>query len=228
MPSLISFYKSINNILNHIITMAGVNNIVKVANNKLQMLNFAKYNINSVAPDLVKFTPITHRLYERKTVYTPFTHPFHIVDPSPWPFCTSIALWFGALNTMAMVHNYVTVNIASGLMALFYLLFSLAGWWRDVIRESTYEFKHTAYVRRGLLLGMMLFIISEVMFFFGFFWAFFSFQFSAIARYWWGMATSYDYGDFTVEIIISQYFIVTIICCNSNNWSSFFSVFTLL
>ncbi len=202
MPSLISFYKSIynifnaqiqnlkinrsseqqmelndkntiNNILNHMITLVGVNNIVKVANNKLQMLNFAKYNINSVAPDLVKFTPITHRLYERKTVYTPFTHPFHIVDPSPWPFCTSIALWFGALNTMAMVHNYVTVNIASGLMALFYLLFSLAGWWRDVIRESTYEFKHTAYVRRGLLLGMMLFIISEVMFFFGFFWAFF-------------------------------------------------------
>ena len=59
------------------------------------------------------------------------------------------------------------------MFGLVYLIFSLASWWRDVIRESTYEFKHTPYVRKGLLMGMMLFIISEIMFFFGFFWAFF-------------------------------------------------------
>jgi len=126
-----------------------------------------------IEPNLLKFTPVTHAIYEKKTIYTPFSHPFHIVDPSPWPFCTSIGLWFIALNTIAMVHNYIEFNMVSFLMGVFYLLFSLAGWWRDVIRESTYEFKHTPYVRRGLLLGMMLFIISEVMFFFGFFWAFF-------------------------------------------------------
>ena len=126
-----------------------------------------------IEPDLIKFTPVTHTIFEKKTIYSPFSHPFHIVDPSPWPFCTSIALWFMALNTIAMVHSYIEFSIVSILMGLLYLLFSLAGWWRDVIRESTYEFKHTPYVRRGLLLGMMLFIISEVMFFFGFFWAFF-------------------------------------------------------
>jgi heme/copper-type cytochrome/quinol oxidase subunit 3 len=126
-----------------------------------------------IEPDLVKFTPVTHAIFEKKTIFSPFSHPFHIVDPSPWPFCTSIALWFMALNTIAMVHSYLEFNLVTCLMGLLYLLFSLAGWWRDVIRESTYEFKHTPYVRRGLLLGMMLFIISEVMFFFGFFWAFF-------------------------------------------------------
>jgi len=145
---------------------------------ELQELNeqYAIVNNSStvaVEADLVKFTPLTHAIYERKTIYSPFSHPFHIVDPSPWPFCTSIGLWFMALNTIAMVHSYIEVNVASFLIGLFYLLFSLAGWWRDVIRESTYEFKHTPYVRRGLLLGMMLFIVSEVMFFFGFFWAFF-------------------------------------------------------
>lgn len=146
--------------------------------NELQELN-EQYNIikntstTVIDADLVKFTPLTHAIYERKTIYSPFNHPFHIVDPSPWPFCTSIGLWFMALNTIATVHSYIEVNVASFLIGLFYLLFSLAGWWRDVIRESTYEFKHTPYVRRGLLLGMLLFIISEVMFFFGFFWAFF-------------------------------------------------------
>jgi heme/copper-type cytochrome/quinol oxidase subunit 3 len=146
--------------------------------NELQEVSEEYNNIRNsstlvVEADLAKFTPATHAIFEKKTIYSPFSHPFHIVDPSPWPFCTSIALWFMALNTIAMVHSYLEFNMVTFLMGLLYLLFSLTGWWRDVIRESTYEFKHTPYVRRGLLLGMMLFIVSEVMFFFGFFWAFF-------------------------------------------------------
>jgi cytochrome c oxidase subunit 3 len=46
-------------------------------------------------------------------------------------------------------------------------------WWRDVIREATFEEQHTVAVQKGLRLGMVLFIVSEVMFFFAFFWAFF-------------------------------------------------------
>jgi cytochrome c oxidase subunit 3 len=46
-------------------------------------------------------------------------------------------------------------------------------WWRDIIREATFEEQHTSIVQRGLRLGMVLFIISEIMFFFAFFWAFF-------------------------------------------------------
>jgi len=49
-------------------------------------------------------------------------------------------------------------------------------WWRDVIREATLEGQHTAKVLRGLRYGMILFIVSEVMFFFAFFWAFFYFS----------------------------------------------------
>lgn len=164
---------TVTNVVNNFISGIDLNIIMK--NVTAPVTPELTTNVNNVVimPDLVQFTPVSHKLYERKTFYTPFNHPFHIVDPSPWPFCTSIALWFTALNTIAMVHNYIAFNLASFLMGLLYLLFSLAGWWRDVIRESTYEFKHTAYVRRGLLLGMMLFIISEVMFFFGFFWAFF-------------------------------------------------------
>jgi cytochrome c oxidase subunit 3 len=51
-------------------------------------------------------------------------------------------------------------------------------WWRDIIREGLFEGQHTAKVLRGLRLGMILFIVSEVMFFFAFFWAFFYFAFN--------------------------------------------------
>jgi len=48
-------------------------------------------------------------------------------------------------------------------------------WWRDVLRESRTPGLHTPIVRLGLRYGMTLFIASEVMFFVGFFWAFFHF-----------------------------------------------------
>jgi len=60
-------------------------------------------------------------------------------------------------------------------------------WWRDVIREATYEGQHTMAVSSGLRMGMLLFIVSEVMFFFAFFWAFFHSSFNpspAIGGVW--------------------------------------------
>ena len=58
----------------------------------------------------------------------------------------------------------------TGFVALLYVMYT---WWRDVIREATFEDTHTVVVQKGLRLGMILFIVSEVMFFFAFFWAFF-------------------------------------------------------
>ena len=56
---------------------------------------------------------------------------------------------------------------------LLLVLTTLVVWWRDVIREGTYQGHHTLVVQKGLRYGMLLFITSEVMFFFAFFWAFF-------------------------------------------------------
>lgn len=46
-------------------------------------------------------------------------------------------------------------------------------WWRDIVREATLEAQHTQHVAVGLRWGVILFIVSEIMFFFAFFWAFF-------------------------------------------------------
>jgi len=60
--------------------------------------------------------------------------------------------------------------------ALIHLFFCAGCWWRDVIRESTFDLSHTKRVLVGLKLGMILFIVSEIMFFFAFFWSFFYFS----------------------------------------------------
>jgi cytochrome c oxidase subunit 3 len=45
-------------------------------------------------------------------------------------------------------------------------------WWRDVVRESLLGF-HTSKLEFSFRVGILLFISSEVLFFFSFFWAFF-------------------------------------------------------
>ena len=50
----------------------------------------------------------------------------------------------------------------------------MAGWWRDVIRESVVLGNHTPVVKLHLRYGMLLFIASEVMFFVAWFWAYFN------------------------------------------------------
>nr|ALO81701.1 cytochrome c oxidase subunit III [Phyllochaetopterus sp. AW-2015] len=68
------------------------------------------------------------------------------------------------------MHNYTYTPLFLGLMLL---PLTMICWWRDVIRESTFLGYHTSFVTSGLRMGMVLFIISEICFFFGFFWAFF-------------------------------------------------------
>lgn len=99
-------------------------------------------------------------------------HPFHLVDPSPWPFAASFASLFTTFGMVLYIHGYESgFNLLS--LGLFLLIFVSSLWWRDVVREATYEGHHTRRVQKGLRLGISLFIVSEVIFFFAFFWAFF-------------------------------------------------------
>jgi cytochrome c oxidase subunit III len=96
--------------------------------------------------------------------------PYHLVDPSPWPIIGALAGGLTVLGIIFAAHygNYIT--LAVGLLLVLTVMFL---WWRDVLKESRTPGMHTPIVRLGLRYGMMLFITSEVMFFVGFFWAFF-------------------------------------------------------
>lgn len=53
------------------------------------------------------------------------------------------------------------------------ILISSLQWWRDITREATLQGHHRIKVVYGIRWGILLFITSEVLFFFTFFWAFF-------------------------------------------------------
>jgi cytochrome c oxidase subunit 3 len=57
---------------------------------------------------------------------------------------------------------------------MFFLLSLIAATWFDnIIWEATFYGYHTKKVQKGIKFGMILFITSEIMLFFSFFWAFF-------------------------------------------------------
>nr|YP_009545810.1 cytochrome c oxidase subunit III [Ophioplinthus gelida]AYO99589.1 cytochrome c oxidase subunit 3 [Ophioplinthus gelida] len=97
-------------------------------------------------------------------------HPFHIVDRSPWPLGAAIGIM---VITTGLVSWFQGDNLLTIFLGLFILIIILSFWWRDIIRESTFLGMHSTYVVQGLKIGFILFIISEIMFFFSFFWAFF-------------------------------------------------------
>jgi cytochrome c oxidase subunit 3 len=100
------------------------------------------------------------------------SHHWHLVDPSPWPLMGALGAFCLTSGGVLYMHNYFGGSELFK-FGIFFLVFVMYGWWRDVIREATFEEQHNSAVQRGLRLGMLLFIVSEVMFFFAFFWAFF-------------------------------------------------------
>jgi cytochrome c oxidase subunit 3 len=98
------------------------------------------------------------------------THQYHLVNPSPWPLLGAFSAGLLAVGGVMYMHGSGWLLAALGFLCV---LTVMAGWWRDVIRESVREKAHTPIVKLGLRYGMSLFIASEVMFFAAFFWAFF-------------------------------------------------------
>jgi cytochrome c oxidase subunit 3 len=115
---------------------------------------------------------IINNIYINKTMKNYQKTPFHLVDPSPWPAAVSFSLFTLLTGTAMWMHNY-TGGGNTATIGLLGLILSCGGWFRDITREATFEGHHTTYVQSGIRIGMALFITSEVMFFFGFFWAFF-------------------------------------------------------
>lgn len=97
-------------------------------------------------------------------------HPFHMVDRSPWPLAGAL----GALTTtIGLVCWFQSDSITAAVTGLVTIIFITVLWWRDVTREATFLGLHTSKVTTGIKIGFILFVVSEVMFFFRFFWAFF-------------------------------------------------------
>jgi len=101
-------------------------------------------------------------------------HDYHILPPSPWPLIGSFSALIMAAGAIMWLHE-----VAHGgwvfLIGLAAVLFTMFSWWSDVIKEA-HAGDHTPVVALHLRYGMILFIASEVMFFVGWFWAWFDFS----------------------------------------------------
>jgi cytochrome c oxidase subunit III len=98
-------------------------------------------------------------------------HPYHLVDPSPWPFVGSLSalvMMFGGVLYMQDIASWVFILGVVG------VLFTMAGWFWEVIKEAEYRGFHNPVVQVSMRYGMVLFIASEVMFFVAWFWAYFN------------------------------------------------------
>ncbi|QFT77261.1 cytochrome c oxidase subunit 3 [Erythrobacter sp. THAF29] len=103
-------------------------------------------------------------------------HDYHILEPDIWPLIGSISALtftsgmvlsfypdlFGAASDIVMWAGL------AGLIATFFM------WFKNVVIEAQ-RGDHTPVVQLHMRYGMILFIASEVMFFVGWFWAFFDF-----------------------------------------------------
>jgi cytochrome c oxidase subunit 3 len=108
-------------------------------------------------------------------------HDYHLVDPSPWPIIGSVSaflMMLGAVFWMNSNASFWGLPLNGQpwifLIGIAGLLYTMAGWWSDVVKESVVKGDHTPVVKLHLRYGMILFIASEVMFFFAWFFAYFN------------------------------------------------------
>jgi cytochrome c oxidase subunit 3 len=100
------------------------------------------------------------------------THPYHIVDQSPWPIAISAVLLSLTTSAVLSFHGYPMGELL--LLCSFILLnWGMTLWFKDIITEASYLGAHTDKVQKGISLGVALFIISEIFFFLSIFWAYF-------------------------------------------------------
>ena len=95
-----------------------------------------------------------------------------MVSPSPWPILTSVSLLILTTSGVSSMHGFIN-SPYTFFIALFITCYSMILWFRDVIAEGTYKGNHTLAVQKGIYIGIVLFIVSEIFFFLAIFWAYF-------------------------------------------------------
>ncbi|MEE2995503.1 MAG: cytochrome c oxidase subunit 3, partial [Pseudomonadota bacterium] len=77
-------------------------------------------------------------------------HPYHLVDPSPWPFIGSISAFVMAIGAVLYMHGEVSWLLILGTVAV---MGTMAGWFWEVIKEAEFGGYHNPVVQVGMRYG---------------------------------------------------------------------------
>lgn len=127
--------------------------------------------------NFLKFSNISYinNFWVKYIVKSKRFHKWHLVSPSPWPFFSafsSFVLLVGLVLWMNRLYSTFGYPFSALNFGLICVLLSMFVWFRDISRESLLGY-HTFNVQWNIRSGFLLFIISEIMLFFSFFWAYF-------------------------------------------------------
>lgn len=95
-----------------------------------------------------------------------------LVENSIWP-CTTALSSMSLLLGLVMLFHMKIGGMELVIISSISLLISLYLWWKEVIIEGTYQGLHTKEVQHNLSFGFLLFVLSEALIFFSFFFSYF-------------------------------------------------------
>lgn len=100
-------------------------------------------------------------------------HATHMLDRSPWPILVSLNALFMLLGLVSYVTGYSN-GLTNTSFSFFILVYLISLWFYDIITESLFLGFHTYKISTGLIYGFLLFLLTEIMLFFAFFWGYFN------------------------------------------------------
>lgn len=133
----------------------------KRTNQKAQQESFKKFYLSLIEKKKLIFKYIINTWREQR-------HGLHIVSASPWPLYSALSAFLFVLGMVLWMHNFTSIPLISGIICL---ISTFIFWFRDIIRENVYMGYHTDRINACLRSGFILFLVSEVMLFFAFFWS---------------------------------------------------------
>jgi cytochrome c oxidase subunit III len=75
-------------------------------------------------------------------------HDYHLVDPSPWPIVGAVSAFIMAVGAITWMHHlFGTMAPIIFFTGVIGVLYTMASWWADVIREAQFQGDHTRVVQ---------------------------------------------------------------------------------
>lgn len=96
-------------------------------------------------------------------------HDYHILTPSILPLQAGIGAFVMLFGAVLWMQDITPFMFFIGLAGVLYVMYA---WWSECVKDA-HAGDHTPVVKIGLRYGVVMFIMSEAMFFAAWFWSFF-------------------------------------------------------